>query len=139
MSLINDALKRAKQVQAPQATLPAQETPLQPVMHPPRPPRSQTWMPPAASAAILLLALFFLSLWWRGSQRVAALELQQAKRTTDLAQAPAKSAPSVPMTLADPVPAPLILAASVQSHAAAAPIPSARAARPDQCQPGDSE
>ena len=68
MSLINDALKRAKQAQKKEASAPAApETPLQPVENNPVP-RSTSWIVPAVAVVIAGVAVWFFVKWWNGSR-----------------------------------------------------------------------
>jgi hypothetical protein len=74
MSLINDALKRAKQAQARHAPLPPlPEAPLVPVVHSPDS-ATMTRLLASGAAVLGLLSFFFLALWWRGSSRLARAE-----------------------------------------------------------------
>lgn len=73
MSLINDALKRAKQAQKRDASAPpASETPLQPVENNPAQ-RSSSWIVPAVAVVILGLAVWFFVKWWSGSREPAKI------------------------------------------------------------------
>lgn len=73
MSLINDALKRAKQAQKRDASAPpASETPLQPVENNPAR-RASAWIVPAVAVVILGLAVWFLVKWWSGSHEPAKI------------------------------------------------------------------
>lgn len=68
MSLINDALKRAKQAQKREASAPsAPETPLQPVETNPAP-RSSSWIVPACAVVIAGVAVWFFVKWWSDSR-----------------------------------------------------------------------
>jgi hypothetical protein len=109
MSLINDALKRARQVQTQAGTTPAAETPLQPVVHPLPSRESAAWLPRAAAVIILMGGLWSLGLWWRGAQTTAAPApprdeaAESAKAAAEIAAAfSAKAASAVPSRTAPP-------------------------------------
>src|SRR4249919_1124431 len=103
MSLINEALKRAKQVQAPHSAVPLQEPALQPVFHPAPIRRPLNWLAPAAGAGIFLLALVFLVVWWRGSPRAVALERPQSAQHVGIAPndtpVPSRAATALPASV----------------------------------------
>ncbi len=67
MSLINEALKRAKQVQVRQAPVPAAEPVLEPVVNPAPAPKDLSRLLPIGAGIVLVLACWFLLLWWRSS------------------------------------------------------------------------
>ena len=72
MSLINEALKRAREASVQPATTPAADPAMQPVLDR-VPVRSiVSWTKPALSMAMLLLAVFFLGLWWRSPRQAMA-------------------------------------------------------------------
>src|SRR5436190_11868606 len=66
MSLINEALKRARQSHARQALAPAPGPALQPVIQSSGPRDRTPWLV-AAALAVLLLGLWFVWIWWRSS------------------------------------------------------------------------
>jgi len=65
MSLINDALKRAKQAQRPSHPAPAPL--LEPVVYSPAARTPFFWLVPAAALILLVLSFWFFALWWRSS------------------------------------------------------------------------
>jgi hypothetical protein len=67
MSLINDALKRAKQAQAQPPAAVVAEPALEPVITPAANATQPPWLLPGSIFLILLLAFWFLILWWRAS------------------------------------------------------------------------
>jgi hypothetical protein len=71
MSLINEALKRARQTHTQHATTHVAEAPLEPVLRTARERKPLTWLPAAAYVTILLLGLWCIALWWRSAVSVA--------------------------------------------------------------------
>src|SRR5690242_17672807 len=69
MSLINDALKRAKQAQSRPTAVLVTDPPLEPVLEPSIPGRNWLWIIPPVAVLLLLLASYLLFLAWRGSRR----------------------------------------------------------------------
>lgn len=121
MSLINDALKRAKKSQGRQPAGGQVHPPLQPVGEAPgwrNPTLSASWVLPAAAGLFLVLGAWFLVLSWRHSQTAAQSLLLAAHaelaRRPDPAVAPRASS-------AEPVPV------GVVSNAPASPVQTAEA------------
>lgn len=101
MSLINEALKRAKQVQAQPAVPTAADPALQPAIYTASSLTRANWLIAAGGVVILLIAAWFLSLWWRGTNL-------QAKTPTPVsvaAQAKPVAAPATHTALAPIQPA----------------------------------
>lgn len=71
MSLINEALKRARQTHAHHATVNVAEPPLEPVVKRALARKTPAWLPAAASIGVLILGVWFITLWWRSSETVA--------------------------------------------------------------------
>lgn len=71
MSLINEALKRAKQAPVRPVVSAAADPLLQPAVKSSPDPRWMTWLIPAAAAITLLLAVTFLAIWWSHAPRAA--------------------------------------------------------------------
>ena len=67
MSLINDALKRAKQLQTRPAAPVTADPALQPVIETPAVPVRLPKLAPITAAVLILLSGWFLALWWRGA------------------------------------------------------------------------
>lgn len=78
MSLINEALKRAKEVQARPRASDHSSPPLQPVLEPASS-NPVTWVIAAAAVLILFAAFWCFSLWWRGSRAVAPALVASAR------------------------------------------------------------
>lgn len=70
MSLINEALKRARQAQT-QQTVQVVEPPLEPVVKSASHRDPPQWLTPAASLGLLFVGLWFIALWWRSSESEA--------------------------------------------------------------------
>ena len=109
MSLINDALKRAKQAQDRHPALPPSGPPLQPAVQLSSPPSAIPWI--AGALAVLLLSCWFLFLSWRGYHRHPQAQIGDRERTASpagtpktaqaLARSPGAnlpSSPTVPLT-----------------------------------------
>src|SRR5271165_7164921 len=95
MSLINDALKRAKETQ-PKGGAPAAGPALRPV-NAPRAERRTDYLLPLLVAIILLLAAVLFALWWQsglGVVKVRAKSLPEAAQQIPLAENP-KPAPRI--------------------------------------------
>ena len=71
MSLINEALKRAKSFHARPVDPPQPEAGLQPVTQGTPVPRVPAWIVPVGALALLLLSFWFFALWWKGSHALA--------------------------------------------------------------------
>jgi hypothetical protein len=115
MSLINDALKRARQAQ-PTPTVPIAADPsLQPVLEAPRSSEPILWWVPGIGVAILLAACLFLFLWWRDSARPAR-SMTAAERTPGRPALVVSTGESrLPGPVVDPAPA------NTNTHESAAP------------------
>jgi hypothetical protein len=86
MSLINDALKRARQVQARPPVIAAVEPALEPAVALARAPIQTRWLIPVGAGLLLLLACWSLSRWWRASQQEAAAARAAAQTTNQAAE-----------------------------------------------------
>ncbi len=86
MSLINEALKRAKQAQARRVATLATEPALEPAMAPAANYSPPAWLAPVGVGLVLLVAFWFLFLWWRASQREAALAQSRPDDGEQIAQ-----------------------------------------------------
>jgi hypothetical protein len=75
MSLINDALKRARQAQAQPVTAIGREPTLVPASSPTAGPKWLRPMIPFGAVALLFLAVWCFSLWWRQASDSAALAM----------------------------------------------------------------
>ena len=132
MSLINDALKRAKQAQVRQPTVPVTEPSLEPVVAPVGGQGQPGWLIPIAVLAGLLLAFWFLVLWWRASQRDAAAAQAKSEATNQVAQVMSavekltKSHPVKPVSVPTG-PSPFLSASASPSSAISFPAPPASA------------
>ena len=86
MSLINDALKRAKRTtQDQRPSCAVSEPPLQPVAHLPSSPSAVPWL--IAACSVLLLSCWCLSLWWQGHKSRSRSESSQREMTPVVAPA----------------------------------------------------
>ena len=107
MSLINEALQRAKQVQAQPSAPVAADPALQPVLESPPQGSAGPWLIGSGAVLILLLAGWFLSLWWRQSNLLAqappslpvkAAAPPSANSSAAANDTTANRAPSLPVT-----------------------------------------
>jgi hypothetical protein len=132
MSLINDALKRARQSQAsthPAATAP----PLEPASHPPSRRLSMVCLVPVAAVLFFVLSFWFFALWWRSSRST----LSSATRATPAKTAvvstwPTGVAPSKLVAQATAAPRPSVASKPTNiagSSRLAGPLPSAKPPR----------
>jgi hypothetical protein len=107
MSLINDALKRARQAQPLPAPAAASDPLLQPVLEPPRHSSHPVWVVPTMGAALVLIASIFLVLWWRNPSESSARTAtpgkavhQQVQATPAVTQPSSSRTPETPRTFA---------------------------------------
>ena len=128
MSLINEALKRAKQAPL-RPPVAASELALQPAVYAPRTRLAPAWMVLALAMMALLLASWFLAQWWQRSHGTMPLTaLQPAIRRIPPPIAPSAPAPAPAYPSA---PAPAAPAKTTPSPAAAVtPVALAAASRP---------
>jgi hypothetical protein len=125
MSLINDALKQAKQAQQEAAPPPAPNLQLRPIEPMQYSRRSVAFLWPASLVVVSLLLLFFV---WQEAHRVAPpppMEIQARAST-----------PAAPAAAPQPTPAPAVPAPAVQlaPEPAPAPLPAPTAGSTDVVQ-----
>ncbi|MHC1764063.1 MAG: hypothetical protein AB9869_07135 [Verrucomicrobiia bacterium] len=120
MSLINEALKRAKQSHGRQVGAPAAGPPLQPVAEVSSVGRPMfAWMVPAAAGASLILGTWFLVLSWRPSATATAPQSLVPRMRTEAASKRSRAAePQASAKAAVP--------ARVVSNAVAVPVASTK-------------
>jgi cytoskeletal protein RodZ len=94
MSLINDALKRARETQ-PKSDAPSSSPAMRPV-DAARPERRPDFLLPLLVVVILLLALVLFSLWWRGGLGVVTVRAKSLPETVQPVQVIAQPAPVTP-------------------------------------------
>jgi hypothetical protein len=117
MSLINDALRRARQAQE-QPPIPPIITsgpPFRPVEQDPGPPRRILLVVPAALLVVVGLSALLLAWLWPGS---AAPELQAKARSSQAGTSAPGIANSAPTPVAEPSPPPSALDATVTNESA---------------------
>jgi hypothetical protein len=128
MSLINEALKRAKQAQARRVAAIATEPALEPAVAPAANPSPPAWLTPVGVGLVLVVAFWFLFLWWRTSQREAARAQSRPDDGQQIAQvmsAVVELTQNHPNKPAAPQPKPSFLPSSDVGHGFAMPPPSA--------------
>lgn len=108
MSLINEALKRAKQSHSRQAIVATPNPPLQPVLQSPVAANSNAWRFRVGAVAVLVLGCWLLFLSWRQSQNAQQARIPVAKTVAQAGAnarslSNATSAPAVAATLQPPL------------------------------------
>jgi hypothetical protein len=111
MSLINEALKRAKQVQARTNAAARSLPPLEPAVPLPSGPALPNWILAASGIALLGVACCFLWLWWRNSNRQLAAADSRASARAAFASTPTTAPLTNPTALKKAAASPLPKAA----------------------------
>jgi hypothetical protein len=119
MSLVNDALKRAKDAQQ-------KSTPPAPQLRPPDPVRAEkrgagTTMPLVIAALAVIVAFFFV---WRNQHQAAAKEVLVETKPALPANALPETRPAVqPVVVSTPTPVPPVVVTPAPAPAASTPAP----------------
>jgi hypothetical protein len=119
MSLVNDALRRAREAQRQTPPPPSPQMQFRPVEPTQQPPRNLGLIVPAALALVALLALLFI---WQWTQRRTAMGPQEVRALTS----PAVPPPIAPQPTTPP-PQPEVLAAAAQPSSPSQPFPQSEA------------
>jgi hypothetical protein len=106
MSLINDALKRAKQAQQRRTPSVVSDPPLEPVVHAASAPWANVWALTAAAIVTLLLSCWFIGLWWRTSRQVVSGQTSTRATTERVVSEPKTKAAEARTPALDPTNAP---------------------------------